>query len=56
MAIVIDTQTQEVFTVEEVEPGVFQSVFPKRLAEHSQLHTSELEAWQYIASVLAELL
>lgn len=38
----------EVFTVEEVEPGQFQSVFPSSMAESSALHTSRAEAWRYI--------
>ena len=42
----------EVFTVEEVEPGVFQSVFPTMLAEASSLHESEDAAWTYIDTVI----
>lgn len=48
----IVAENGEVFTVEEVEPGVFQSVFPTALAHASQLHESEYDAWAYIETVI----
>ena len=39
---------EEIYTVEEVEPGMFQSVFPSAQAELSQLHASAEDAWAYI--------
>ena len=44
----------QVFTVDEVEPGNFQSVFPSRLADKSALHTDDQAAWDYIADVMAD--
>lgn len=38
----------EGYYVEEVEPGLYQSVFPRRQAELSRLHTSEADAREYI--------
>lgn len=46
-----DQFSEQVFTVEEVEPGLFQSVFPERLAQDSELHASEDDAWDYIEEV-----
>lgn len=43
--------SEDVFTVEEVETGLLQSVFPKRLAMHSALHVDEAHAWNYISEV-----
>lgn len=40
------------FTVEEIEPGLFQSVFPEELAHLSQLHTSLEDAWCYMMEVM----
>lgn len=46
-----DFPSSEVFTVEECEPGLFQSVFPTRLAHKSQLHTTTKDAWDYITEI-----
>lgn len=40
------------FTVEEVEPGLFQSVFPEHLAYLSSLHTTREDAWWYMFEVI----
>lgn len=47
----IDAGQGQAYTVIEVEPGLFQSVFPSWLHEKSQLHSSEADAWDYIADV-----
>lgn len=46
-----DAFSDHVFTVEEVEPGLFQSVFPERLAQESELHTTADDAWSYIEEI-----
>jgi len=38
----------QVFAVERIEPGVYQSVFPESMAECSSLHTTRADAWAYI--------
>jgi hypothetical protein len=48
-----DKFSEQVFTVEEVEPGLFQSVFPERLSSESELHADEADAWSYIDEVIA---
>lgn len=45
----------EVYTVEEVEPGVFQSVFPSEHADRSSLHADAEDAWAYIEEMKAEI-
>jgi len=54
MQNIIDKDSGQVFTVEECEPGVFQSVFPERLAEFSCLHDTEQDALDHIAEVCAD--
>lgn len=44
-------EDREVFAIEEVEPDLFQSVFPSALAEHSQLHSSIQDAREHIAEI-----
>lgn len=48
-----DRFSSQVFMVEEVEPGLFQSVFPERLAHESQLHDSADDAWGFINEIRA---
>ena len=48
----IDPESGQLFTVEECEPGIWQSVFPERLAHKSQLHSNQDDAWHYIAAVM----
>jgi hypothetical protein len=48
-----DLHSNHVFTVDEVEPGTFQSVFPERLSEESSLHPNADEAWAWINEVIA---
>lgn len=56
-AIQDDLNVDQVFTAEKVEEGVFQSVFPERLADKSCLHLCEVDAWNYIHEVrLTDLL
>lgn len=43
----------QVFTVEDVGAGEFQSVFPERLADKSAIHSDEADAWSYINEVIA---
>jgi hypothetical protein len=52
---IIDKDTGQVFSVEEVEPGQFQSVFPTRFSDCSCLHDSEKDAWEYIDSVIRDV-
>ena len=54
MQTITDSDSGQVFTVEECEPGVFQSVFPERLAEFSCIHDTEQDAWDYISEVRAD--
>lgn len=42
----------EEFAVEFIEEGLYQSVFPHTMAEHSQLHVTAWEGWEYIAEVI----
>lgn len=51
----IDAGNGEVFTVEECEPGLFQSVFPSAHHTLSQLHATEADAWDYIAEQRAAI-
>lgn len=46
-----DFPSNEVFCVEECEPGIFQSVFPSRIAHKSSLHTSRADAWDHINEI-----
>lgn len=46
---------KEVYTIEEVEPSLFQSVFPASQAEFSQLHTSLEDAITYIREVAGDV-
>lgn len=50
---IIDKETGQVFTVEQVGECEFQSVFPERLADHSAIHTTEGDAWGWIDEVIA---
>lgn len=52
--IITDKVSGQAFTVDEVEPGTFQSVFPERLADKSSLHVDEVAAWDYIAEVISD--
>jgi hypothetical protein len=54
--LITQLENGQVFTVETVEPGLYQSVFPEHLADHSQLHSSVIDAWIYIATVITEIL
>ena len=38
----------EGYYIEEIEPGLFQSVFPSEQADYSQLHTTIADAVAYI--------
>lgn len=51
---IADRVSGQVFTVQEVEPGLFQSVFPERLADKSELHSDEQAAWDYISDVMSD--
>ena len=42
----------EDFTVEQIEPGLYQSVFPTPLAHKSDTHIDPWDAWEYIAYVI----
>lgn len=46
-----DKFSEQVFAVLEVETGLFQSVFPTRLAHESDLHGSEDDAWLRVEDV-----
>ena len=48
MAREIDAGHGQVYTVEEVEPGLFQSVFPSWMGDLSALHTTADDAWDHI--------
>jgi len=51
---VTDEVTGQVFTVEQVGPCEFQSVFPERLADKSAIHIDEQVAWDWIEDVRAD--
>lgn len=44
----IEAPDGELYTVEEMEPGVFQAVFPKRFADQAAVFSSAEAAWAYI--------
>ena len=49
-----DRISGQVFTVEDVGGGEFQSVFPERLADKSAIHGDEQAAWDWIEEVRAD--
>lgn len=49
---IADREGDQVFTVEEVEPGLFQSVFPARLSVNSALFSTCEGAWGHILEVM----
>jgi hypothetical protein len=44
----IDAGDGEVFTVEQLAHNEFRSVFPTRLQDKEEVHTTEAAAWRYV--------
>lgn len=45
----------EFIEYDEEEQPVWQSVFPSHMSEHSQLHTSVIDARQYIREIAGDV-
>lgn len=51
-SVIDHADTDDIFTVQEIDPAHFVSLFPARLSRHEQIHHTRQEAWQHIAEVM----